>query len=87
MPHQPDATFANCRFRNGETLPQLRLRYATLGQPHRARLGQEDERCPPHQNSCMFLERRPSGENSKESDGQAETAVSVCSLPPQPHQL
>jgi hypothetical protein len=25
MPHQPDATFANCRFRNGETLPQLRL--------------------------------------------------------------
>jgi hypothetical protein len=25
MPHQPDATFADCRFRNGETLPQLRL--------------------------------------------------------------
>ena len=30
-----DATFANYRFRDGETLPQLRLHYATLGQPHR----------------------------------------------------
>jgi homoserine O-acetyltransferase/O-succinyltransferase len=34
-PHQADATFANYRFRDGETLPQLRLHYATLGQPHR----------------------------------------------------
>jgi homoserine O-acetyltransferase/O-succinyltransferase len=34
-PHQADATFASYRFRDGETLPQLRLHYATLGQPHR----------------------------------------------------
>jgi homoserine O-acetyltransferase len=34
-PHQADATFANYRFRDGETLPQLRLHYATLGQPQR----------------------------------------------------
>ncbi len=34
-PQQADATFANYRFHDGETLPQLRLHYATLGQPHR----------------------------------------------------
>ena len=34
-PRQADATFANYRFRNGETLAQLRLHYMTLGQPHR----------------------------------------------------
>ena len=34
-PGQADATFANYRFRDGETLPRLRLHYATLGQPHR----------------------------------------------------
>ena len=34
-PRQATATFANHRFRNGETLPELRLNYATLGQPRR----------------------------------------------------
>jgi len=41
-PHQADATFANYRFRDGETLPQLRLHYATLGQPHRNAQGAID---------------------------------------------
>jgi homoserine O-acetyltransferase len=39
-PHQADATFANYRFRDGETLPQLHC--ATLGQPHRNALGAID---------------------------------------------
>jgi len=34
-PQLANATFANYRFRNGETLPELRLHYATLGQPRR----------------------------------------------------
>jgi homoserine O-acetyltransferase/O-succinyltransferase len=34
-PQQANATFANYRFRNGETLPELRLNYTTLGQPRR----------------------------------------------------
>ena len=34
-PQQATVTLANYRFRNGETLPELRLNYATLGQPHR----------------------------------------------------
>ena len=34
-PQQANATFANYRFRNGETLSELRLHYATLGQPRR----------------------------------------------------
>lgn len=42
MPHQADATFAGYRFRDGETLPQLRLHYATLGQPHRNAQGAID---------------------------------------------
>jgi len=41
-PHQADATFANYRFRDGETLPRLRLHYATLGQPHRNAQGAID---------------------------------------------
>ena len=35
VPQQASATLANYRFRNGETLPELRLNYATLGQPRR----------------------------------------------------
>jgi homoserine O-acetyltransferase len=41
-PHQADATFASYRFRDGKTLPQLRLHYATLGQPHRNAQGAID---------------------------------------------
>jgi homoserine O-acetyltransferase len=41
-PHQASATFANYRFRNGETLPALRLHYATLGQPRRNSQGAID---------------------------------------------
>jgi homoserine O-acetyltransferase len=41
-PHQADATFANYRFRDGETLPRLRLHYATLGQPRRNAQGAID---------------------------------------------
>jgi len=41
-PQQADATFANYKFRDGETLPQLRLHYATLGQPHRSAQGTID---------------------------------------------
>jgi len=41
-PHQADATFADYRFRDGETLPQVRLHYATLGQPHRNAQGAID---------------------------------------------
>jgi homoserine O-acetyltransferase len=39
---QANATFANYRFRSGETLPELRLRYATLGQPRRNSQGTID---------------------------------------------
>src|ERR1700674_1083321 len=41
-PHQADATFANYRFRDGETLPQLRLHSSTLGQLHRNAQGAID---------------------------------------------
>jgi homoserine O-acetyltransferase len=33
--HQSDAVFANYKFRDGETLPSLRLHYVTLGHPHK----------------------------------------------------
>jgi homoserine O-acetyltransferase/O-succinyltransferase len=42
LPQQANATFANYRFRNGETLPELRLNYATLGQPRRNSQGAID---------------------------------------------
>lgn len=32
---QSDVIFSNYKFRDGETLPQLRMHYATLGNPHR----------------------------------------------------
>lgn len=32
---QSDVTFSNYKFRDGETLPQLRIHYATLGNPHK----------------------------------------------------
>ncbi len=32
---QQEAWFENYRFRDGETLAQLRIHYATLGKPHR----------------------------------------------------
>jgi homoserine O-acetyltransferase len=41
-PQQANATFANYRFRNGETLSELRLHYATLGQPRRNSQGAID---------------------------------------------
>jgi len=33
--HEADATFSEYSFRDGETLSQLRLHYATPGRPHR----------------------------------------------------
>lgn len=41
-PHQADATFADYKFRDGETLHQLRLHYAVLGEPHRNKRGDID---------------------------------------------
>ena len=35
-----DAQFTLRRFRSGETLPELRINYSTLGQPHRNAQGQ-----------------------------------------------
>jgi homoserine O-acetyltransferase len=37
-----DFTFPNFHFRSGETLPELRLHYATLGTPHRNAAGEID---------------------------------------------
>jgi homoserine O-acetyltransferase len=37
-----DAAFADFRFRSGETLPELRIHYATLGTPHRDARGRID---------------------------------------------
>ncbi len=39
---QADAWFENYRFRSGETLPKVRVHYATLGSPHRGEDGQID---------------------------------------------
>lgn len=39
---QKEAIFADYRFRDGETLPQLRIHYATLGKPHRDARGEID---------------------------------------------
>ncbi len=33
--HQDDASFANYKFRDGETLQELRIHYTTLGRPHK----------------------------------------------------
>jgi homoserine O-acetyltransferase len=41
-PTEADAWFKEYRFRDGETLPGLRLHYATLGTPHRNARGQID---------------------------------------------
>lgn len=41
-PRQVDAIFGKYRFRDGDTLPQLRLHYAVLGQPHRDQQGGVD---------------------------------------------
>jgi hypothetical protein len=32
---QTDVVFANYKFRDGETLPALRIHYVTLGRPHK----------------------------------------------------
>jgi homoserine O-acetyltransferase len=39
---QSDVIFSNYKFRDGETLPQLRIHYATLGNPHRNAEGTVD---------------------------------------------
>jgi homoserine O-acetyltransferase/O-succinyltransferase len=39
---QSDALFANYKFRNGETLPALRIHYVTLGHPHKNETGTVD---------------------------------------------
>jgi homoserine O-acetyltransferase len=39
---QADAWFENYRFHDGETLPRVRIHYATLGSPHRNAQGQID---------------------------------------------
>lgn len=41
-PRPGDATFANYTFRDGEMLPELRIHYLTLGQPHRDARGAVD---------------------------------------------
>lgn len=40
--HQADAVFANYTFRDGETLAQVKLHYATLGKAHRNAQGEID---------------------------------------------
>ncbi|NIG77917.1 alpha/beta fold hydrolase [Klebsiella sp. Ap-873] len=40
--HQADAVFANYKFRDGETLAQVKLHYATLGKAHRNAQGEID---------------------------------------------
>lgn len=40
--HQADASFRNYKFRDGETLPELRIHYATVGQPHKNAAGSVD---------------------------------------------
>src|ERR1700721_855111 len=42
LAEQHDASFENYRFRDGETLAELRIHYATLGQPHRNQAGEID---------------------------------------------
>jgi homoserine O-acetyltransferase/O-succinyltransferase len=39
---QSDALFANYKFRDGETLPTLRVHYVTLGHPHKNETGAVD---------------------------------------------
>ena len=39
---QAEAVFANYRFRDGQTLPEVRIHYATLGSAHRNAAGQVD---------------------------------------------
>jgi homoserine O-acetyltransferase/O-succinyltransferase len=39
---QNDITFSNYKFRDGETLTQLRIHYATLGDPHKNAEGMVD---------------------------------------------
>lgn len=41
-PHEGDYTVRNFKFADGETLPELRLHYTTLGKPHRDRRGHVD---------------------------------------------
>jgi homoserine O-acetyltransferase len=40
--HESDVTLKDFRFRSGERMPELRLHYTTLGQPHRNSAGQID---------------------------------------------
>src|ERR1700722_4308252 len=39
---QSDALFASYKFRDGETLPTLRVHYVTLGHPHKNKSGAVD---------------------------------------------
>lgn len=41
-PRPGDATFTNYTFRDGETLPELRIHYLTLGEPHKDARGTVD---------------------------------------------
>jgi homoserine O-acetyltransferase/O-succinyltransferase len=41
-PHESDASFADYKFRDGETIPQLRIHYVTLGTAHRNNEGEID---------------------------------------------
>jgi homoserine O-acetyltransferase len=40
--HQAEASIANYNFRDGETLPELRIHYTTLGEPHKNAAGAVD---------------------------------------------
>lgn len=42
VPVQADASFDNYHFRDGETLPHVKIHYATLGTPHRNKRGEID---------------------------------------------
>src|ERR1700679_4264570 len=52
-PHESDACFANYTFRDGETIPQLRIHYVTLGTAHRNNGGEIDNA----QSHCHHVRR------------------------------
>ena len=60
-PQQASATLENYRFRNGETLSELRLNYATLGQPRRNSHGAID-------NAALDLRQRSGFADAAVSD-------------------
>jgi homoserine O-acetyltransferase/O-succinyltransferase len=60
-PHQDNPSFANYKFRDGETLPEFRLHYMTLGNPHKNAQGAVD-------NAILFLHWTNAGGQSLSGD-------------------